>query len=121
MWKSNGSEAGTARVADIHPTKSSSPSALAAAGGVVFFRADDGVHGRELWVSDGTEAGTRLVADLQPGGLSSFPDQLTPGEALLFFTASEAAHGWELWALSLAVIPDTVGGRIYLPVIFRRP
>ena len=34
---------------------------------LVFFTANDGVHGRELWVTDGTESGTRMVIDSVPG------------------------------------------------------
>ena len=41
-------------------------------GKVVFFSANDEVHGTELWVTDGTEAGTRMVKDIQPD--NSLPD-----------------------------------------------
>ncbi len=39
---------------------------------LVFFTADDGIHGRELWVTDGTPAGTRMI-DIAPGPQSSWP------------------------------------------------
>ena len=35
-------------------------------GGVLYFIADDGVHGDELWRSDGTMGGTNMVIDLNP-------------------------------------------------------
>ena len=39
----------------------------------LYFRADDGVNGKELWVTDGTESGTELVKNIQSGqDLSSF-------------------------------------------------
>ena len=36
-------------------------------GGISYFAASDGVHGRELWKSDGTAVGTVMVKDLIPG------------------------------------------------------
>ena len=64
---------------DVNPgTPSSDPFDLTKVGGMVFFRADDGVHGAEPWTSDGgpVGAGTHLVADINPSG-SSFPSQFT--------------------------------------------
>ena len=47
-----------------------------AAGGTLYFTADDGGSGVELWRSDGTGAGTRLVKDINPGEGDSSPDSL---------------------------------------------
>jgi ELWxxDGT repeat protein len=50
LWRSNGTEAGTYKVADIYPgLGESEPLFITLAGQHLFFSADDGVHGRELW------------------------------------------------------------------------
>ena len=68
LWKSDGTPAGTVRVADIFAGRGSShPQHLTSVGDTVYFTADDGVRGRELWKSDGTVAGTVLVKDVTPG------------------------------------------------------
>lgn len=67
-------------------------------GRVVFFTADDGVHGRELWITDGTETGTRLVRDIYPGSDYSDPDDLTALDGgRVLFTAYSPATGRALW------------------------
>ena len=48
------------------PTHTSSEKAMVTMGGVLYFIADDGVHGDELWRSDGTMGGTNMVIDLNP-------------------------------------------------------
>ena len=67
LWKSDGTDAGTALVKDIMPGNGSGISTSASPaliGGTLYFAANDGVHGQELWKSDGTDAGTVLVKDI---------------------------------------------------------
>ncbi|HEY0513556.1 MAG TPA: ELWxxDGT repeat protein [Thermoanaerobaculia bacterium] len=98
LWKSDGTAAGTVRVADILPgSQGSNPHRLTPAGDRLYFVADDGVHGDEPWVTDGTEAGTHMVADLLPGPDSSYPDSLTAVGTTLLFSAIDGVHGVEAW------------------------
>jgi len=84
-------------VKDINPKHSSNPSGLTQVGGVVFFAANDGVHGTELWKSDGTAAGTEMVKDIKPRSRSSQPRDLVNANGILFFTANDGTHGRTLW------------------------
>jgi len=53
LWRTDGSELGTWRVADVAPgDASSAPRDLVQVAAWVFFSADDGEHGRELWALD---------------------------------------------------------------------
>lgn len=102
LWSSDGvpsgSLAGTTIVADIRVGGAgSSPRDLVTLGSLLFFRANDGVHGVELWASDGTAAGTRMVRDISPGAAASTPSSITPFGGLVYFAASDGATGVELW------------------------
>jgi ELWxxDGT repeat protein len=119
LWKSDGTATGTALVKDIYPgthreydstgrwsyvPNGSAPDGLTNVNGILFFTADDGVHGRELWKSDGTAAGTVLVKDIKPGSGGSFvyagwdfSVTLTAVNGTLFFVADDGVHGLELW------------------------
>jgi ELWxxDGT repeat protein len=90
LWRSNGSEAGTAAVKNIAP--SGAIQDLTAVDGAVYFLASSGCCNKpdELWRSDGTEAGTTIVQhlDVEPG----YGFDLTAFKGKLYFTAG----GW-LW------------------------
>lgn len=87
LWKSDGTAAGTFRVADIEPGPGGSwPEEFARRGSEVFFAAFREDIGLELWKSDGTAPGTSPVGDLLPGSESSWPRLLTEvGDRILFF------------------------------------
>lgn len=102
LWRSNGTQAGTSLVKDIHPgqfpfSTSDAPSASTVYNGALYFVADDGVHGREVWRSDGTEAGTVMLKDIWPEGESSSPHSFAEYQGELYFTAATPELGAELW------------------------
>ena len=78
-------------------TGSSSPSLLTAYDGMVFFVANDNIHGRELWKSDGTLTGTKVVKDITPGSSSTSFNCLFVLGNWLYFSAYTSAYGGELW------------------------
>ncbi|MEA2711374.1 MAG: hypothetical protein QOF78_3975, partial [Phycisphaerales bacterium] len=109
LWRTDGTSSGTTLVKDILPgTGSSSPgypdsgfsSWAAAAGSVVVFVANDGVHGREVWRTDGTASGTFLVKDIRPNTESSNAQEFTSNGGAggtVFFRADDGVQGSELW------------------------
>lgn len=108
LWKSDGTPAGTVMVKDINPVNGAAfwtyfySGSMANVNGILFFVADDGVHGTELWKSDGTAAGTVLVKDINPGSGGAFSSNfhsgsLTNVNGTLFFSASDGVHNFELW------------------------
>lgn len=96
LWKSDGTVAGTGRVADINPGGDSDPTDLVDFGGVLVFAADDGSGGRELWKSDGTALGTVRIADIDPGPAGSDPTDIIVHDGRLFFAATAPTGGREL-------------------------
>ena len=97
LWRSDGTGAGTAMVADINPAGSSSPAHLVSGPGGLYFAATDGTTGTELWRSDGTAAGTGLVLDIRPSASSS-PAHMTVVGDTVYFVADDGTSGVELWA-----------------------
>ena len=105
LWKSDGTESGTMLVKDIRPGPNrgiaynyvTGDAQVGAAGGRLFFLANEGVHGNELWMSDGSEAGTVLVRDITDKTLPSYPSYLTYVGDTLIFRANDGIHGNETW------------------------
>lgn len=64
--------------------------------GMLYFAADDGVHGTELWNGD-YAAAAKMVADINPGAGSSSPTNLTAFNNFVVFSADDGVHGRELW------------------------
>src|SRR6185503_12652265 len=97
IWRTDGTEAGTAPVGGDAITFS--PSRMRAAGSRLYFERQDAVHGFEPWVTDGTATGTTLLSDIRPGTSSSVSNT-PPGTigARVLFSADDAVHGVELWA-----------------------
>jgi ELWxxDGT repeat protein len=91
LWSSDGTDAGTAMVADLVPgpnsafQKSSSP-LFTSWNGSLFFVADDGVTSSSLWKTDGTSAGTELVYSVPVQRTST--ERLVPFGDNLFFISS---------------------------------
>lgn len=67
------------------------------AAGMLYFSANDNLHGEELWVSNGTPEGTLLLKDINPGYGSSTPNDFIEFNNKIFFSAYTAEYGMELW------------------------
>ncbi|NJL19004.1 MAG: hypothetical protein HC901_01460 [Bdellovibrionaceae bacterium] len=62
---------------------------------VLFFSADDGVHGREPWLR---RSGTvSMLADVRAGNGSSSPAEFAGLNNRVVFSADDGEHGRELW------------------------
>jgi ELWxxDGT repeat protein len=102
LWVSDGTEAGTFRLADIN-VGSGDPNiknlAVFTLNGntVAFFSANNNINGQELWMTDGTQAGTYLVKDINPGVADSLPFGFTNYNNLVYFFANDGANGHEFW------------------------
>lgn len=64
---------------------------------LLFFQADDGLHGEELWISDATEEGTVMVKDIWEGPSGSNPYDFEAFDGKLFFNAWDSIHHTQLW------------------------
>lgn len=102
LWKTDGTNGGTAMVRDILPGSggsiysyySSEP--FGVAGTKVVFAADDGQRGDEPWASDGTSSGTVLLKEINTGNLGSNPNSLTDlGGVLLFNADGDDGNFWK--------------------------
>ncbi|MEM6845719.1 MAG: T9SS type A sorting domain-containing protein [Bacteroidota bacterium] len=96
-------------VEDINPGLSgTSPNQLTVANNLLFFTADDGVHGDELAVMNSDEQVT--VLDITPGAVGTDPDKLIGTDTHLFFLTSNHDEGGDFESHSLWSSDGTLGG-----------
>lgn len=70
LWTSDGTEAGTTKLADIYPNGDDSIEQLTVVGDDLYFSADDRVHGPELWAARATTPPPPPPPDTTPPPLS---------------------------------------------------
>ena len=121
LWMSDGTATGTKAVKNINGADADAidddaftdltPKAyLTVVGNLLYFVANDGIHGKELWQSSGTEAGTKMVKDInivrpidgnEGSTEGSNPTELRNVNGKLFFLADDGVNGRELWTLGV--------------------
>lgn len=93
LWKTDGTEAGTAMVRDLTPGPDpSSLTFLGSVGNRLYFRKYVGQTG-ELWSTDGSSAGTLKMMNLALGTTPA----AWPAQKLLYFVTNGTTTGAELW------------------------
>jgi ELWxxDGT repeat protein len=100
LWKSDGTAAGTSLVRAFKRPDPYYPAieegSLIAAGGTLFFSAEDEANGFELWKSDGTEAGTIRVSNFS-ANVGTRKTEIAAIGNTVFFSASDQTTGFSLW------------------------
>ena len=86
--------------------------------GMIYFAANDDVHGTELWRTDGTPQGTEMVVDLRPGGSTSSSnpaDFVVAGDRLFFgagilgqFVLEAGSNAPVRWSTQINVLTNAV-------------
>ncbi len=66
-------------------------------GGIFYFSADDGVHGREIWSSLAFPGTARMVTDTKYGFSPVGPRNLTWFKGYLYFSTFDDSRGEEIW------------------------
>jgi uncharacterized repeat protein (TIGR01451 family) len=100
LFKSDGTDAGTVRIAPPQGSSFLEVGELAVAGPTIFFTACSTPSGCQLWKSDGTPAGTSAVKTLGPhvnsSGLGNGAGLTAVGNRVVFYD-DDGTHGFEPW------------------------
>ncbi|MBO1900673.1 hypothetical protein J4H92_01770 [Leucobacter weissii] len=124
LWRSDGSAAGTVRVADAIPgtAQGVDPHSITAVGNRVYFTGRTATSPlSQLWTSDGTATGTRMLTNFTNAPLTSafINSSFQAVGNTLYFTATTAKHGHELYtavgtkvSLVKDLTPGTASSRI---------
>ena len=134
LWVSDGTAAGTRRLADICPGAcSSDPRNFSVVGDRLYFDADDGIHGREPWMLRAGSDQPELLADMMPGIESSNPGVIRavgmtssfPAELRTLFVGKRPDVGRELFRiendtvlLDTDLVPGPLDSGVDSPVYF---
>ncbi|MFY2557373.1 HYR domain-containing protein [Corallococcus terminator] len=116
LWRTDGTEAGTVRVADMMPgIDSSHPNALLLASpeGPLVFTALGPATGRELWRLDSPTGTPTLLAEMIEGARGSNPDRPTMVGSTLYVHA-DSGQGLAIFKLA-GLIPDTFAPHVSCP------
>ncbi|MCK8498206.1 HYR domain-containing protein [Myxococcus fulvus] len=116
LWRTDGTEEGTVRVADLMPgVDSAHPNALLLASpeGPLVFAALGPTTGRELWRLDSPTGAPSLLAEMIPGARGSNPSRLTMVGSTLYFQA-DYGQGMTVYKLA-GLISDTFPPRVSCP------
>ncbi len=102
LWKSDGTNAGTERVADINPGNDASyPSNFIPFNNELYFSAKAPSSGRELYKTDGTTTGTILIKDIYPGVNNGIDYNsymiIWAGNTFYFVAVQLGISDYELW------------------------
>ncbi len=94
LWKSDGTEAGTAPLTELNPSGDTEVYFSAEMNGLIYFVADIG-DGMEIWQTDGTGNGTFSLTDINGAGGTIYG--LYPVNGDLLFWYDDGSQGQELW------------------------
>jgi ELWxxDGT repeat protein len=107
LWKSDGSDEGTEKIAPNVLLSESDPQ-LRFLNGKLYFAGSSGLTGIEPWTSDGTAAGTVMLANLMSDPpASANPSELRAAGDKVFFTANNGTAPSQLWR-SIGTGPGTI-------------